>query len=160
MNFSKVLMVAMVGVMGVGVGAQADTQSAMAGHGWPNPIDTCFQSSFAQVSNRCGSGGSRLLIVPIEVPVSNNYQTFARAAGSGAYFQTTCQAIAIGPNNNGFAFSAVRGTGPSTTPTTLTMGVIGVPVQGTLHFECFLGQWIDDFNGGASASRLINVEIR
>jgi len=56
--------------------------------------------------------------------------------------------------------SLLRSTGPSTTPQTLTLGVIGVPPQGTVHFECQLGQWIDDFNGGASASRLINVELR
>jgi len=158
MKFSRFLMVAMVGVSALGAGAQAETQSAMAGHGWPNPIDACFTTSFAQVSNRC-STGSRLLIVPIQV-ISNTYQAFARAAGSGAYYETRCQAMAIGPSNTGWSFSSLRGTGPSTTPQTLTLGFIGVPAQGTAHFECQLGQWIDDFNGGASASRLINVELR
>ena len=159
MKISKFVMVAMIGVSALGAGAQAETQSAMAGHGWPNPIDACFSTSFAQVSNRCASG-SRLLIVPIQVPVSANYQAFARAAGSGAYYGTTCQAMSIGPSNSSFSFSALRSTGPSTVPQTLTLGVIGVPPQGTVHFECQLGQWIDDFNGGASASRLINVELR
>jgi hypothetical protein len=159
MKISGFLVVAMIGVSAFGDGADAHTQSAMAGHGWPTFIDPCFSSSFAQVANTCSSGGSRLLIVPMQVPTSANYQASARAAGAGAYEVTTCQAMAIGPNNNGFSFSALRSSNVSTTPVTITLGPIGVPPQGTAHFECRLGQWVADFNGGGSGGRLINVEL-
>jgi hypothetical protein len=159
MKISGFLVVAMIGVSALGDGAYAHTQSAMAGHGWPNAIDPCFFSSFAQVANTCTSG-PRLLIVPIQVPVSANYQAFARAAGSYAYNRTTCQAMAIGPNNEGWSFSALRSTNVGTTPETLTLGPIGVPPQGTAHFECQLGEYVADFNGGGSGGRVINVELR
>ncbi len=159
MKISGFLMVAMVGVSALGVGAEAQTQSAMAGHGWPNAADPCFFSSFAQVANTCADR-PHLLIVPIQVPQAGNYQAFARAAGSGAYATTTCQAMGIGPNNTGWSFSYRRSTSPSTTPQTIPLDVIGVPPQGTAHFECQIGEWISDLNGGGTGSRLISVELR
>jgi hypothetical protein len=152
-------MAAVIGVSALGVGAQAHTQSAMAGHGWPNTVEPCFFSSFAQVTNTCASGGSRLLVVPVQVPGSNNYQAYARAAGSYAYNRTTCQAIGIGPTNTSWSFSYLRSTNVGTTPETLSLGVIGVPPGGTAHFECQLGEFVSDFNGGGAGGRVINVEL-
>lgn len=150
---------AIIGAGSLGVGAEAHTQSAMAGHGWPTYVDPCFFSSFAQVSNICENSGSRLLVVPVQVPTSANYQARVRASGAAAYNRTTCQAMAIGPNNNGFSFSFLRSTNVGTTPETVTLGVIGVPPQGTAHIECQLGAWVADFNGGGAGGRLINVEL-
>jgi len=149
---------AIIGMGSLGGGAAAQTQSAMAGHGWPNAFDTCFGSSFAMVMNNCADS-DHLLIVPIQVPASANYQASARASGSVAYTKTSCQAIAIGPNNNGFSFSLLGTTNVGLTPQTLTLGVIGVPVHGTAHFECTLGAWVSDLSGGGSGGRLINVEL-
>ena len=153
------LMVAMLGTGALATGAQAHTQSAMAGHGWPNHFDTCFGTSFAMVVNNCSTGGPRLFIVPIQVPGSANYQASVRASGAPAYNKTSCQAMAIGPSNEGWSFSALRTTNVGLTPQTLSLGPIGVPPQGTAHFECRLGEWISDLNGGGSGGRLISVEL-
>jgi hypothetical protein len=100
-----------------------------------------------------------LLIVPIQVPGSANYQAFARAAGSGAYYATSCQAMAIAPNNTGWSFSYKRSSNVSTTPVSITLGVIGVPPQGTAHFECWVSEYVHNLNGGGTGGRVINVEL-
>lgn len=159
-KLSGFLVVAMFGVSALGAGAHAHTQSAMAGHGWPNVIDPCFATSWAQVLNTCPQGGSRLLIVPMQVPTSAGYYAFARVAGAPAYNQTSCQAMAIGPNNTGWTFSYLR-TSSGSAPQTLTLSGIAVPPQGTAHFECQLGEAVEDYSqGGFKGGRVINVELR
>jgi len=160
MKIKGFLATAVIGIGALGVAAQAHTQSAMAGHGWPTTNDPCFFSSFAQVSNTCSQPGGRLLVVPMQVPGSANYQAFARAAGSGAYAKTSCQAMAIAANNAGFSFSFLRSSDVSTTPVNITLGVIGVPPQGTAHIECRISEFVPDVSGvGGSGGRLINVEL-
>jgi hypothetical protein len=67
--------------------------------------------------------------------------------------------MAINSSNSGWSFSSLRSTNVGMTPSTLTLGGINVPSQGTVHFECSLGAWISDLNGGGSGGRLINVEL-
>lgn len=158
MKMSGMLMAAILGVGAAGVAAQADTQSAMAGHGWPNHFDTCFGSSFAMIVNNCTS--QKLFIVPIQATPNSLYFAHARASGAVAYNKTSCQAMTIGPNNTGWVFTSVKHTNVGLTPETLALGALQVPAQGTAHFECWLAGWVSDLQGGGSGGRLINVELR
>lgn len=143
-------------LIGVSSGVRADTQPAMAGHGWPNPIDPCLATSWAQVINTCAA--NHLLIIPMQVRAPGTYQAFARAAGRGYQNATNCQALAISSRATGWSFSSLVSSSVSADPQLLSLGYISVPAGGTVHFECQLGtnEW---FPGSSGQTRVINVEL-
>ncbi|HEY0254083.1 MAG TPA: hypothetical protein VGC41_21290 [Kofleriaceae bacterium] len=157
-NLGYLLATALVGTGAFVGAAHAQTQSAMAGHAWPNPVDSCFNSSFAMVTNNCETPTTRLWIIPIQVPTAGNYTASARVAGAPAYTQATCQAMAINSSNSGWSFGNVRGSSGSAVQN-IPLGNINVPAQGTAHFECQVGGWVSDLNGGGRGARVINVEL-
>ncbi len=135
--------------------AVATTVPAMAGHGWPNASDPCFSSSFAQMTNNCSDGQQHLLVIPVNVPASGNYQATARVAGGSSATGSNCQAFSIDGNNTAFSFSALKTSTSWTTVQTLSLGTIGVGTGCTLHFECQVGG--ADWYG--IGGRVVNVEI-
>lgn len=134
--------------------AHSATQSAMAGHGWPNHFDTCFGSAFARMINNCTGtiGSTRLLIVPVQVnaTASTSFRTYARASGNGTDGFTTCQAFSIADNGSGYAFSQRVSTSNSSAMQLLNLGVVSFMAGGTLHFEC---------NVAEGGGRVNNVEF-
>jgi hypothetical protein len=144
-----------IAIGGASQEARSDTQSAMAGHGWPNHFDTCFGSSWAMMVNYCSgiTGSTRLLVIPVQVPASTSttYYAYARAGGNGTDGYTDCQAFAITGAGAGYDFSQKVPTGTSSAAQTLYLGPITTSTSGTLHFECHVAE---------SGGRVVNVEIR
>ena len=134
--------------------AWSDTQSAMAGHGWPIHDDTCFASGFAQMQNNCAAavGVRRLLIIPMQVrQIAPTIRV--RASGNGSDGTTACQAISVNVANTSFSATSILTTTTSSTVQTLSFGNLGVQnasgeILGTVHFECSVAE------GGG---RVINV---
>jgi hypothetical protein len=142
----KNLLLAMIGAAalgGISTSAHSDTQSAMAGHSWPNHFDTCFASAFATMTNTCAgaAGGTRLLIIPMQAFTKVlPYNVSAYAGGNGAAGGndgfTTCEAITVGTNNSSVDFSANVSSSTSNTLQLLGLGTVVSGIPGTLHFEC------------------------
>jgi hypothetical protein len=151
----KKLMISVASIVALGASgplAYSQTQSAMAGHGWPTHNDTCFASSFAQMTNTCvaGVGVQRLLIIPAQISHSGATTVSARASGNGSDGSSKCQAIGIDVANGGVSFSAIVSTTNSSASQNLAMGSVSPPVGGTMHFECFVAE------GGG---RVININF-
>jgi hypothetical protein len=145
MKISKVVLpvLAAVAIGGVPTTSFAGaSQSAMAGHGWPNHFDTCFGSSFATMTNNCTGtvGSSHLLIIPLIVDPPVTLSLWAHAAGNGSNGMTDCQGIGVNPADGGVSFSQILSTNTSRTAQTLFLGSVSVPGGGTLHYECHLAQ--------------------
>ena len=133
------------------------TIPAMSGHGWPNASDPCFTTSFAQVSNNCADGTQHLLVIPAAVPNTNMiYTASAQVAGGSLPAGSNCQAIGIDGNNKGFWFTNQVASTNWQQAQNLNLGQVGVPQNGTLHFECEIGGAESEGIGG----RVINVQFK
>ena len=133
------------------------TIPAMSGHGWPTANDPCFTTSFAQVENTCVNGAQHLLVIPAAVPSTNIiYTASAQVAGGSSTSGSTCQAMGIGPDNKSFWFSSLVTSTAWETVQPLNLGQVGVPTNGTLHFECEIGT--ADWYG--IGGRVINVSFK
>lgn len=135
--------------------APAETQSGMAGHGWPNHFDTCFGSSWAMMVNNCGGTveSTRGLVIPIQAPGPGPYHyVYARAGGNGSNGRTSCQALALAWHGGSYSgsFSAMVSTSFSAATQHLNLGTVYAFYDSTVHFECNLAQ------GGG---RVVNVEF-
>ena len=129
----------------------ANVQPAMAGHQWPTTDGCLTFPAWDAVANTCNDGVTRLLIVPIPVDVSSNKHVFATMGGlNSSSPPTSCQAMAISPNNTGFSFS--NKVTDFSLIFTFDLGIVGVPAHGALHFECNLSP--------NNTSRIINVEYQ
>jgi len=137
----------------LGAPAHADTQPAMAGHGWPGEHERlCFVSSFARMLNNCVDSNQAahiLLVIPIQAASGTTKHTFARYASNGFLASSTdCQAKAIDGANNAFMFGNKP---PTSSPfvQTFDLGFVTIPSGGTLQFEC---------NVAEGGGQVVNVE--
>ena len=133
----------------------ADVMPATMGHPWtpggpiPNPSTCFFNPGFDGIGNACST--SQLWIVPVQVDVSANKQvSFSAVGGNSGNDGVVCKAFSISFDGTQFS-STSNGSNILTTPKTVSLGIIGVPAHGTLHFECTLG---------TPNARLFNVEFQ
>ena len=145
MRFTKLVLAVTCALAFGSASSEADTVSAMSGHGWPNHFDSCFGSSWALMQNNCsGSVGSqRLLIIPAQAAYWGYNSVIAKAAGNGSNGMTNCQGISAwtgSDGQSGISFTSIVSTNMATAPQWLNLGAITVWPGGTMHFECFVAQ--------------------
>lgn len=133
---SMFLCVSLIG--GVLPEAHSEVVPALAGRSWPNHYDTCFSSSWSTMVNNCADtvGGTRRLVIPIQIGGGSTYSITAYAGGNGTDGMTTCQAMSFTNAGTFYDFTYRVQTSASTTIHELPLGAIDVPSRGTLHFEC------------------------
>src|SRR5678816_1535456 len=137
------LILVLAGALAFGGGdGQADTISAIQGHGWPNHFDGCFGSSWQIMVNNCST--TRLLVIPAQGQRPGYNSVLVSASGngsSGSTAMTNCQGISSFVSSSGmFAddFTPIVSTSASSTFQGLNLGNLLLFPGSVMHFECFL----------------------